>query len=115
MPLGGLEVQLRNVRSQYESATLENTDGGMAGAISAASRLRGLQKVSSGLSVDDKSLGQIAAAMVELLAAPRSQLLHAVTGTHAYRTLEPFLSDRLGGPALSLAGAGGVLHRRWAA
>ena len=105
MPLGDLEGtgtnanpidQLRNVRARYESATVANTDGGMAGAIRAASRLHGFQKVSSGLSVDDNSLARIAAAMVELLAAPRSQLLHAVTGTHAYRTLEPFLSDKRG-------------------
>jgi Questin oxidase-like len=106
MPLGALEApgtvsdpiaHLVNVREQFQSASLANTDGGMAGAIKAASRVEGFQKASSGLWVDDKSLARIATAMVELFAAPGSDLLHAVTGTHAYRTLEPFLLDKLAG------------------
>jgi hypothetical protein len=50
--------------------------------------------VASTLRVDDRSLARISRAMVRMLAADDADFLHAVTGTHAYRTLEPYVADR---------------------
>lgn len=46
------------------------------------------------LPISSDSLGELAAAMVELYAATQNfTILHGVTGTHALRILYPFLSD----------------------
>jgi hypothetical protein len=61
--------------------------------------LAGFGPAASSLRIGDASLTAIAAAMVRLHIASRDNFtaLHAVTGTHAYRMLEPFVADRTAG------------------
>lgn len=65
-----------------------------------ACTLPGFGAAASALRIDDgtgvRSLDAIARAMVRLHVASRDNFtaLHAVTGTHAYRMLEPFVADR---------------------
>jgi hypothetical protein len=85
---------LTDVGRRFESTTIGNVEGGKAGALKAASLVPGFASAVSLLAIDDRSLAAIAHTMVRLFAVPGRDLLHTVTGTHAYRTLDPFLADR---------------------
>jgi hypothetical protein len=102
MPLGTLgaagtgtdpTTSLRKIRGAFRSADLTLTfeGGGKADAMKAASRLPGFQAAACQLAINDDSLAAIARAMLQLFVVPGRDVLHTVTGTHAYRTLEPFL------------------------
>jgi hypothetical protein len=100
LPPPGKEVDpiacLTDVRARFQDVTIGNVEGGKAGQLKSASLLPGFPAAAS-LALDDRSLARISRVMVRLLAVPGRDLLHTVTGTHAYRTLEPFLPDwRLG-------------------
>jgi len=85
---------LADVRSRFQSLTVGNAGAGKAAQLKAASLLPGFPAAASTLATDGRSLAAIARTMVRLFAVPGRDLLHTVTGTHAYRTLEPYLTDR---------------------
>jgi hypothetical protein len=82
-----------------KAAAVEKPDGlSIATNIRWASTLTGFGPAASALRMGDASLTAIARAMVRLHAASNNfTALHAVTGTHAYRLLEPFVGDRVAG------------------
>jgi hypothetical protein len=84
---------LTDVRARFPDVTIGNVEGGKAGGLKSASMLPGFPAAAA-IAIDDSSLARISRAMVRLFAVPGRDLLHTVTGTHAYRTLEPFLPDR---------------------
>jgi hypothetical protein len=103
MPLGSLLPAererdpiacLADARAKLRLAEVGNIDGGKAGALKWVSTLPDFPAAASTLRIEEGSLAVVARTMVRLYAVPGRDLLHTVTGTHAYRTLEPFLADR---------------------
>jgi hypothetical protein len=71
----------------------------IAGKMQWASTLTGFAPVASTLQVGGGSLGAIARTMLRLYLTTNDDFtaLHGITGTHAYRMLEPFVTDRNAG------------------
>ncbi len=71
----------------------------IAGSMQWVSTLPGFGAAASSLKIGDASLAAIARAMVRLHVASGDDFtaLHAVTGAHAYRMLEPHVPDRTAG------------------
>jgi hypothetical protein len=81
-------------------AGITKPDGlNIAGNMRWNSTLEGFGKAVSALTITDASLPAIAHAVVRLYLGTGDDFtaLHAVTGTHAYRVLEPFVADPIAG------------------
>ncbi|MGH7149674.1 MAG: questin oxidase family protein, partial [Planctomycetota bacterium] len=67
----------------------------IVGSMEGAAALPGFEAVSTALSVREDSVARMAEAALRLYAATRDfTVLHLVTGTHAWRVVEPLVPDR---------------------
>jgi len=98
-PLGPVGTE-RDPRALLESVHVSHALAGrdlpghlITGKMKSAAGLPGLQAKIDALSPDDTTLGALAGATVRIYADGGDfTVLHAVTGTHAYRLLQPFIS-----------------------
>ncbi len=97
-PSGDLDaplVALRGVRDDPELGGRNVDSRFIFDAMRTASSLPGFREAASGLAVREDTLARIADATVQLFVSTGSfTALHAVTATHAYRQLAPYLAER---------------------